>query len=194
MSKTIGVEKKAALFFATQQEWREWLEANHATAREAWLLISKKGAARKSLSLAEAVEEALCYGWIDSHMRPIDTQAYRLRFSPRRPGGIWALSNVQRAERLMSEGRMTPAGLAAVEAAKACGEWDAATRREDLSLVPPELDGVLQVDEVARAAYQKMAPSLIKQYHHWINSAKRAETRAKRIAALVEKLRVGSIK
>ena len=102
---------RSALFFASQQEWHDWLEANHAVRREAWLLISKKGAARKSLTLAEAVEEALCYGWIDSHMRPVDAEAYRLRFSPRKPGGIWALSNVHRAERLMREGRMTPAGL-----------------------------------------------------------------------------------
>ncbi|MCU0486880.1 MAG: YdeI/OmpD-associated family protein [Anaerolineales bacterium] len=187
-------EGQEGLFFVTQQEWHEWLEANHATAREAWLLISKKGAERKSLTLAEAVEEALCYGWIDSHMRPIDTQAYRLRFSPRKPGGIWALSNVHRVERLTQEGRMTPAGLAAVESAKANGEWEAAARREDIRQVPPELDEVLQADAEAMAVYQKMAPSLIKQYHHWINSAKRAETRAKRIAALVEKLRVGSIK
>jgi uncharacterized protein YdeI (YjbR/CyaY-like superfamily) len=181
-------DEPETLFFPSQQEWREWLEANHATAREAWLLISKKGAARKSLSLAEAVEEALCFGWIDSHMRPVDTQAYRLRFSPRRPGGIWALSNVQRAERLMQQGRMTPAGLAAVEAAKASGQWQAATRREDLSLVPPELNAVLQADDAARAAYHKMAPSLIKQYLHWINSAKRPETRQKRIQSLLEKL------
>lgn len=177
------------LFFTHRQEWRAWLEANHAVRREAWLLISKKGALRKTLTLAEAVEEALCYGWIDSLMHPIDAQAYQLRFSPRKPGGIWALSNVQRVERLIEQGRMAPAGLAAVEAAKANGEWAAAARREDLSLVPPELAEVLQADETARAAYQKMAPSLIKQYHHWINSAKRPETRQKRIAELRAKLR-----
>lgn len=177
-----------ALFFANQEAWHDWLEANHAVGREAWLLISKKGAARKSLTLAEAVEEALCYGWIDSHMRPVDAQAYRLRFSPRKPGGIWALSNVHRAERLMREGRMTPAGLAAVDAAKANGEWAAAARREDLSLVQPELAEALQTDEAARTAYQRMAPSLIKQYHHWINSAKRADTRQKRIQVFLEKL------
>ena len=182
-----------ALFFANQAEWHNWLEDNHAVRRESWLLISKKGAARKSLTLAEAVEEALCYGWIDSHMRPVDAQAYRLRFSPRKPSGICALSNVHRVERLMREGRMTPAGLAAVDAAKANGEWDAAARRDDLSLVPPELTDVLQTDAAVMVAYQKMAPSLIKQYHHWINSAKRAETRQKRIAEMVEKLRAGTI-
>ena len=182
-------DEQDALFFSSQVEWHDWLEANHAVRRDAWLLLSKKGAARKSLTLAQAVEEALCYGWIDSHMRPVDTAAYRLRFSPRRPGGIWALSNVQRAERLMGEGRMAPAGLAAVQAAKDHGEWEAAARREDLSLVPPEVANVLQADDVARAAYQKMAPSLIKQYHHWINSAKRAETRQKRIQEFLKKLR-----
>ena len=177
-----------ALIFANQAEWHAWLEANGATMSEAWLLIAKKGSPLKTLTLAEAVEEALCFGWIDSHMRPIDAAAYRLRFSPRRPGGIWALSNVRRAERLIAQGRMTPAGLAAVDAAKVCGEWEAAARREDLSLVPPEVAEMLQADDVARAAYQKMAPSLIKQYHHWINSAKRSETRQKRIEEFLEKL------
>ena len=81
-----------------------------------------------------------------------------------------------------------------MEAAKANGEWEAAARREDLSLVPPELAEVLQTDAAVMAAYQKMAPSLIKQYHHWINSAKRTETRQKRIAEMVEKLRAGTIK
>ncbi len=186
--------EQEALFFVNQQEWHAWLEANHAVAREAWLLISKKGAECKSLTLAEAVEEALCYGWIDSHMRPIDSQVYRLRFSPRKPGSIWALSNVQRAEQLMREGRMTPAGLAAVEAAKAGGEWEAAARRDDISQIPPGLNEVLQTDTAVMAAYQKMAPSLIKQYHHWINSARRAETRQKRIAEMVATLRAGTIK
>jgi len=186
--------EQECLFFPSPQEWHDWLEAHHAQESEAWLLISKKGAARKTLTLAEAVEEALCYGWIDSHMRPVDAQVYRLRFSPRKPRGIWALSNVHRAERLMRERRMTPAGLAAVEAAKASGEWEAAARREDIRQVPPELDEALKAEAAVMAAYQKMAPSLIKQYHHWINSAKRVETRQKRIAALVEKLRVGSIR
>jgi uncharacterized protein YdeI (YjbR/CyaY-like superfamily) len=182
------------LFFTCQQEWHEWLEAHHAVESEAWLLISKKNAERKSLTLAEAVEEALCYGWIDSHMRPIDEQVYRLRFSPRKPGSIWALSNVRRAERLIREGQMTPAGLMAVEAAKANGEWDAATRREDISQVPPELEDALQADATVMAAYRKMAPSLIKQYHHWINSAKRVDTRRKRIDELIERLRSEGIK
>ena len=183
------VSEPNALIFTNQAEWHAWLEANGASAGEAWLLIAKKGSPLKTLTLAQAVEEALCYGWIDSHMRPVDTAAYRLRFSPRRPGGIWALSNVRRAQRLIEQGRMAPAGLAAVQAAKACGEWEAAARREDLSLVPPEVAEVLQADDVARAAYQKMAPSLIKQYHHWINSAKRPETRQKRIQEFLKKLR-----
>ena len=186
--------EQAVLFFPSQADWHAWLEANHAVKSEAWLLIAKKGAALKTLTLAEAVEEALCYGWIDSHMRPIDAEAYKLRFSPRKPGGIWALSNVHRAEQLIREGRMAPAGLAAVEAAKANGEWDAAARREDISQLPPELEKALQVDAAAMAAYHKMAPSLIKQYHHWINSAKRVETRQKRIREFVEKLQAGSKK
>jgi uncharacterized protein YdeI (YjbR/CyaY-like superfamily) len=186
----MGTEE-APLPFSNPQEWRAWLERHHAVEREAWLLISKKGATSKSLTLAEAVEEALCYGWIDSHMRPVDAQAFRLRFSPRRSGSIWAVSNQRRVEQLIREGRMAPAGLAAVEAAKASGEWEAAVRREDVSQVPPELDEALQADAAARAAYQKLPPSHKKQYLYWITSARRPETRQKRIAELLEKLRAG---
>jgi uncharacterized protein YdeI (YjbR/CyaY-like superfamily) len=180
--------EREALIFTTQTEWHAWLQTNHAVESDVWLLIARKGSERKSLSLAQAVEEALCFGWIDSHMRPVDAQSYRLRFSPRRSGSVWAISNIRRVEKLMQQGRMAPAGLAAVESAKDSGEWDAAARREDVSLLPPELEQALQADESARVAYHQLAPSLKKQYHHWITSAKRAETRHKRVQQLLEKL------
>jgi len=182
------IAESEALIFTNPTEWRAWLQTHHAVASEAWLLISRKRAERKSLYLAEAVEEALCFGWIDSHMRPVDAQSYRLRFSPRRPGSVWAIANIRRVEQLIQQGRMTPAGLAAVDAAKASGEWDAAVRREDVSLLPPELDEALQQDAAAREAYHQLASSLKKRYHHWISSAKRAETRQRRVRELLGKL------
>jgi len=182
------IAESEILIFTTPSEWHAWLQAHHTVESEAWLLIARKGAARKSLSLAQAVEEALCFGWIDSHMRPVDAQSYRLRFSPRRPGSVWAISNIRRVEKLIQQGRMTPTGLAAVEVAKASGEWDAAVRREDVSLLPQELDEALKRDATARAAYHQLIPSLRKRYHHWISSAKRAETRQRRVQELLVKL------
>ena len=111
------------LHFTNRDQWRAWLQANHAIEKEAWLKISKKHASRAGVSLEEATEEALCFGWIDSFMKPIDEQSYALRYSPRRPGSKWSDPNKKRAIRLVEEGRMTEAGLAAIEAAKRGGTW-----------------------------------------------------------------------
>jgi len=177
------------LRFISPEEWRAWLAANGASEGEAWLLIAKKGAARKTITLVEAVEEALCYGWIDSVLKPIDDQAYALRFSPRKPGSIWAESNKKRAEQLIRDGRMRPAGMAQVVAAKTSGEWEAASRREDFSRLPTVLEQALHEDEAIWMAYQKLAPSQKKQYLYWINSAKRSITRQKRVREMIEKLK-----
>jgi uncharacterized protein YdeI (YjbR/CyaY-like superfamily) len=123
---TAGAE---GTFYARDRgAWRAWLEANHATAAEVWLLFYKRHTAEPCVTLDEAVEEAMCFGWVDSLLRRIDDRRHKLRFTPRKPGGQWAQSNKDRVERLTAEGRMAPAGLAAVEAAKADGSWDAPTR------------------------------------------------------------------
>ena len=150
-------------FFAPDREtWRAWLEKHHATAREIWLVMLKKHVPRPSVTLAEAVEEALCFGWIDGHLRRIDDESHVLRFTPRGRRSVWAQSNKDRVERLIREGKMTPAGLAAVEAAKASGEWDAATAREDVDAVPDDLAGALReagVDEASQACRHPTASS-----------------------------------
>ncbi|HET6792130.1 MAG TPA: hypothetical protein VFI35_11165 [Actinomycetota bacterium] len=113
-----------ALAFATPEQWRAWLEANHASAEEAWVLISKKHGGAPLVSLVEATEEALCFGWIDSAMRPIDTERFALRYTPRRQASKWSPTNRARVERLIEEGRMTESGLAAIEEAKRNGRWN----------------------------------------------------------------------
>ena len=111
-------------FFAPDRAaWRAWLEANHASAPEIWLVFLKKHVAEPCVSLDEAVEEALCFGWVDSLLRRIDDRSHALRFTPRKPGSRWSASNKARVERLTREGRMAPAGLAAVAAAKERGTW-----------------------------------------------------------------------
>ena len=111
---------------ASAAEWEAWLEANHASAREIWLRLAKKGSGRVTVSRAEALEGALCYGWIDGQSRTQDETYWLQRFTPRSPRSKWSKVNCELAERLIAEGRMKPPGLAAVEAARAAGRWDAA--------------------------------------------------------------------
>ncbi|HEX6580097.1 MAG TPA: hypothetical protein VF195_04425 [Actinomycetota bacterium] len=106
------------------EEWRAWLEEHHAGEDGVWLTISKKGASTPSVPLVPATEEALCFGWIDSAMHPIDDERYALRYTPRRKGSNWSAVNRARAQRLIEEGRMTHAGLAAIEEAKRNGRWN----------------------------------------------------------------------
>ncbi|OGO08523.1 MAG: hypothetical protein A2Y61_00455, partial [Chloroflexi bacterium RBG_13_60_13] len=162
--------------------WRAWLEQNHATEKEVWLVLYKKHVARPGISLEDAVEEALCFGWIDGRLRRIDDEKHILRFSPRRRGSIWSESNKRRAERMIEQGRMTEAGLAKVSEAKENGEWDRATLREDTTTIPPDLYTALQANRTTRGDFEELAPSLRKQYLWWITSAKTDQTRQKRIA------------
>ncbi len=104
--------------------WRDWLEANHDSASEIWLVHQKKASTRQGLRYDDGVEEAVCFGWIDSRMRRIDDETFMQRYSPRKPGSAWSRSNVDRVERLIAEGRMTPAGLALVEEAKRRGAYE----------------------------------------------------------------------
>ena len=114
------------LHFATAEEWRAWLGANHASEEDAWLLISKKHAKTPSVTLQQAMQEAICFGWIDSSMQPIDGERYALRFTPRRKTSNWSERNKGWAATLIAEGRMTEAGLAKIEEAKRNGRWDKA--------------------------------------------------------------------
>ncbi|HZB79460.1 MAG TPA: hypothetical protein VE522_06410 [Actinomycetota bacterium] len=115
------------LHFTTADEWRTWLEANHATQDEVWVMIYKRHAETPSVTLEETVEEALCFGWIDSQMQPIDGERHAQRFTPRRKTSNWSERNKERAAKLIEQGRMTEAGLAKIEEAKRNGRWDEAT-------------------------------------------------------------------
>lgn len=176
------------LIFASREEWRAWLEEHHADRQEAWLLHDKKKCAAQRLTLEEAVEEALCFGWIDSQLKPIDDEQYALRYSPRKPHSVWAERNKRRAERLIAEGRMTTAGLEKIAEAKASSEWQAATYREDTGAVPEDLAQELEGNEVW-AAFVAWPASRKKQYLYWLSTAKKPETRQRRIQAIVDAAR-----
>lgn len=173
------------LAFSSSSGWRAWLEEHHATDREVWLVYFKKGVAKRGLTYEGALDEALCFGWIDGLLRRVDDERYALRYSPRKPRSIWSQGNKERAEKLIREGRMTAAGLEKIAAAKANGEWAAATARENVDAIPTELARELK-NRRAWAAFQQWPDSRKKQYLYWLNSAKRAETRKKRVRAIVD--------
>ena len=168
--------------------WRSWLAENHVAAKEIWLIFYKKRTGRPGLTYVEAVEEALCFGWIDGILKRIDDEKHTVRFSPRRRNSICSEQNKKRVGRLIREGRMTEAGLAKVREAKANGQWAKAAQREDTTLVPPELIDALAENGTARDHFAKLAPSYRRQFIHWIGSAKRDETRHKRVAEAVRLL------
>lgn len=169
---------------ADAREWREWLEANHAASPGIWLAVGKKGGARTALTYEEAVLEAVAFGWIDSIVNRLDEERFKQLFTPRKRGGQWARSNKERVERLMAEGRMAPAGLAAVEAAKKDGSWSSLDDVE-AAIVPPDLAAALDAEPDARAFWDALPDSQRKLALYWVVSAKRPETRAARIAETV---------
>jgi uncharacterized protein YdeI (YjbR/CyaY-like superfamily) len=171
-----------ALFFATPAGWRQWLRRHHGRDDGAWVLIAKKGVPR-GIAYAQALEEALCWGWIDGKIHRRDERSFVQWFCPRRPRSVWSLANRRTVERLAGEGRMQPAGLAKAAEAKRSGRWAAAYA----SAAPPRLAaGVRRAIEDAEAwtAWQATSASRRLQLLYWIGEAKRPETRARRVAEL----------
>jgi uncharacterized protein YdeI (YjbR/CyaY-like superfamily) len=148
-------------------------------------VIQKKHSLDPGLFLDVAVEAALCYGWIDSTLNTIDDQSYLLRFSPRKPDSVWSMSNIRRVEMLIEKGRMTEAGLVAVQAAKESGEWQATIDRENPEYLPPDLEASFDQDPGAWHAYRKLPVSKKKRYIYWLQSAKKQKTRQKRITEII---------
>jgi uncharacterized protein YdeI (YjbR/CyaY-like superfamily) len=161
--------------------WRKWLAANHATSGPVWLVYRKKSAGGRDLTYDEAVEEALCFGWIDSTVKKLDDERYRQFFSRRKPTSTWSGTNKERVQRLIEERRMTEAGLAMIEAAKANGMWTALDAIEALE-IPSDLAAEFRSRPGAKANFEAFSTSSKKNILWWIASAKRPETRARRIA------------
>ena len=176
------------LEFANHCQWRTWLENNHAIKSEAWLVLFKKKYHYEGLALAEAIEEALCFGWIDGTLRSIDEKRFTLRFSPRKRNSIWSMSNIKRVEKLLANGRMTDAGKSKIAEAKQNGEWEAAIRREQTDIIPKDLETVLRETHDALSAYQALPKSRKKTYIYWLQSATREETRRRRIQKIVDEV------
>ena len=187
----MAVIAEADTFFAADRAaWREWLAAHHAERTQVWLLVHKKHVGEPSVSYDEAVEEALCWGWIDGLTNRWDERSYAVRFTPRRRGSVWSESNVRRVTRMIAEGRMTPAGTALVDEAKRRGTWDQAASGK-LDVTPPDLEAALARVPAALERWEAWAPTDRRQYVSWVLAAKRADTRSRRIADVVRRADAG---
>lgn len=174
----------------TRAQWRSWLGHNHASLRGVWLCSWRSGTGRPRCAYPEAVEEAICFGWIDSTAVPLDDERGLQLFTPRKAKSPWSRLNRQRAAEMEARGLMTDAGRAAIAAAKANGWWTISDPVEDL-LEPADLAAALDGDERARTHWDSFPPSARKQMLWWIVSAVRPETRAKRISAVVDEAAQG---
>lgn len=152
-------EDRAVLDFPDAAAWAAWLEERHAMESEAWLRIAKKRSGLASISIGDALDVALCYGWIDGQRRPLDELSFLQRYCPRTRRSSWSQVNVAKAETLIAEGRMRPSGLAEIEAARADGRWDAAYASQRNAEVPPELAAALAADPRASAAFEALRRS-----------------------------------
>lgn len=179
------------LLFQGQKEWEEWLDANHATAADAWLRLAKKGSAIRSVSYAEALEVALCYGWIDAQKKGESEHAWLQRFTPRRNKSIWSKINREKAAALIKARRMKPAGLAEVQRAKLDGRWNAAYDSPSGAEVPEDLQKALDGNARARAFFATLDRANRYAILFRIQTVKKAETRSRRIREFVEMLERG---
>ena len=179
------------LYLKTADEWREWLQNNHDKTTEVWLVFFKKNTGKPSMEYEAAVEEALCFGWIDSIIKKIDDEKYVRKFTPRRDNSKWSELNKKRVERLIQDDRMTEIGLAKIEIAKSTGQWDKPDRPTTQFDMPKEFQAALDQNRKARQNFDQLAPTYQKQYIGWIAVAKRQETKEKRIKEALELLEKG---
>jgi uncharacterized protein YdeI (YjbR/CyaY-like superfamily) len=165
--------------------WRAWLEKNHASSSGIWVVDAKKHTGLNSVTYVEAVEEALCFGWIDSLVHPIDDSLYKQIFTPRKERSAWSALNKKRVEQLIESRQMTAAGMKMIELAKANGQWDAHAKTEALTM-PPELKKALNGNASAKKNWPTYTLSQQKAFLRMLHDAKTAETRAKRIARILD--------
>jgi uncharacterized protein YdeI (YjbR/CyaY-like superfamily) len=173
------------VFAEDRATWRTWLETNHGGAAGAWLVTWRARSGKQGLPYEAAVEEALCFGWVDGTAGTVDEERGKLYFAPRKPNSGWAATNKARVERLIAEGRMAPAGLAAIERAKANGSWELLDSVERLE-VPADLAAALDALPSAAANFAAFPPSARKQALASLVMARRAETRADRVRRISE--------
>jgi len=177
--------------FKSQDAWAKWLETNHAKSPGIWMRIAKKDGGLTSVNYAEALDVALCHGWIDGQKRPLDEASWLQRFTPRGARSMWSTINKGKAKTLIESGRMRPSGMAAIESAKADGRWDAAYGPSSTAEVPPERRAALDRSPKAKAFFETLRGANRYALIYRVHTAKKAETKAKRVADFIARLERG---
>ena len=170
-----------SLYVTTRNQWRTWLEKNHETTNEIWLIFYKKGSGKPTIPYNDAVEEALCFGWIDSIIKRIDSEKYVRKFTPRKKKSKWSDLNKKRVKKMIQEGKMTEAGLAKIDE-KVFIEEKVAPKE---FIIPPEIEEALQANEKAWKNFSTLAPGYKRVYIGWIIDARREETQKRRLKELI---------
>lgn len=176
----------APIFFESREAFRDWLEEHHDTEDELWVGYHKVDSDQSGIGYGESVEEAICFGWIDGLINGIDDETYKRRFTPRKPDSKWSKANRERVEAMVDAGKMTPAGMELVEAARESGEWEGAYRLADDHEVPDALEGALRENETAWENFQDFSNTDQHAFIAHVEEAKTAETRERRIERTVE--------
>ena len=179
------------LYIKNRKEWRDWLRRNHSKNNGIWLVFYKKHTGKASLEYDDAVEEALCFGWIDSIIKKIDEERYVRKLTPRKPGSKWSELNKKRVKYLEKQGLMTKAGIARVNEARKSGLWNKPDIQQIPLKIPVELKTALDKNKKARKFFDRLAPSYKKQFIGWIAFAKRPETRDRRVEESIDLLERG---
>ncbi len=186
-------QKEAELYYPESlDEWRNWLSENHDKEQSIWVICYKKNSDKPSLAWSDLVDEALCFGWIDSTRRAIDDEKFKQYFSKRKPNGTWSKINKEKVEQLIKDGRMTQAGLELIRIAKGNGSWNILDEVEAL-ILPPDLETAFLKNNNAKDFYEGLSKSIKKQILAWLVFAKREETRTKRIEAIIDSTSKGIV-
>jgi uncharacterized protein YdeI (YjbR/CyaY-like superfamily) len=180
-------ELASAKLFKNRDEWRNWLENNHSKEEGLWLIHYKKKSKKQSVSHPDAVEEALCFGWIDSKLKRIDEERYILRYTPRKGKSVWSKINKDAAEKMINLGKMTEAGLEKIRIAKKQGLWDAAYTNLKKDRLPSDLKEALLKNKLAWKNFNNFANSYRNTYIGWVKGAKTGETKKRRIKDVVKR-------
>lgn len=177
-------ETLETVYASDRQAWRQWLEQNHCTSPGIWLIYYKVKSGKPSIAYSEAVKEALCFGWIDSKVKTLDEDRYQQVFTPRKPKSVWSKLNKQYVDELIQQGLLTPAGLDKINVAKQDGSWTTLDEIEAL-VFPLDLRQALEANNTAKQNFEAFSRSSKKSILFWIGSAKRPQTRLKRIEQTV---------
>jgi uncharacterized protein YdeI (YjbR/CyaY-like superfamily) len=177
--------------FASKTKWADWLAKQHDKSRGVWLKLAKKDSGIASVTYEEALDVALCYGWIDGQKKGFDKRYWLQKFTPRGPKSIWSKINTEKAERLIASGEMKSAGLKAIEAARQDGRWDAASASQKNMTIPEDFQAALDKNKKANAAFARLKSAERYSFLFRIHNAKKPETRARHIQKFVEMLEKG---